>query len=214
MATRQTPSRRVAVRRHPERGQYDLAVIEAILDEALYCHVGFVKDGQPVVIPTIHVRLGSLLYIHGAVASSMLKVLADGTPIAVTVTLVDGIVLARSAYNHSLNYRSVVVLGTASEVTDGEEKLQALEALVEHVMPGRWADARFPTDAELRATRLLKIPVVEASAKIRQGPPTDDPGDMDLPIWAGVVPVGEQRGLPVPDPALASSVPWPSYFPR
>lgn len=210
----QAPTTRVTVRRHPERGHYDLSVIQAILDEALYCHVGFVKDGQPVVIPTIHVRIGSVVYVHGAVASSMLKALAAETPVAVTVTLVDGIVLARSAYNHSLNYRSVVVLGTAADVTDPDEKLEALEALVEHVQPGRWADARFPTEAELKATRLLKIPLTEASAKIRQGPPKDDPEDMHLPIWAGVIPVGEQRGQPVPDPALASDVPWPLYLPR
>lgn len=202
---------RTKVRRHPERGHYDRATVEAILDEALFCHLGFAIDGQPYVIPTIHARVGDCVYVHGSSASRMLGTLAGGVPACVTATLLDGLVLARSGFNHSMNYRSVVVLGRAADVTDGAEKLAALEAIVEHVVPGRWADARRPTETEMRSTRVLRIPLDEASAKIRTGPPKDDAGDMGLDVWAGVVPVRLVPDAPRPDPALAPGIAVPAY---
>jgi uncharacterized protein len=197
---------RTRVRRHPERGVYDREPIDAILDEALICHVGFVVDGQPFVIPTIHARAGDVLYLHGSPASRMLRTLRDGVDVCVTATLLDGIVLARSVYNHSMNYRSTVVLGRAREVVDAEEKLAALEAIVEHMVPGRWSDARKPTQGELDGTTVLALALDEASAKVRSGPPKDFDRDMELPVWAGVIPlrveVGAARsdsdGLPLP----------------
>jgi nitroimidazol reductase NimA-like FMN-containing flavoprotein (pyridoxamine 5'-phosphate oxidase superfamily) len=193
------------VKRHPERGAYEREQIDAILDEALYCHVGFVVDGQPYVIPTIHARLDDIVYVHGSPASRMLRTLAGSVDICVTVTLLDGLVLARSVYNHSMNYRSAVVLGRARSV-DGDEKLRALEAIVEHVVPGRWRDARLPTEKELAGTSVLALGLDEASAKIRNGPPKDFDEDVDLPIWAGVIPLrlvaGEAEtasdGIPLP----------------
>ena len=202
---------RTKVRRHPERGHYDRGAIDAILDEALICHVGFVVEGQPYVIPTIHARLGDRVYLHGSAASRMLGTLRGGVPVCLTVTLLDGLVLARSGFNHSMNYRSVVVLGTATEVTDEAEKLAGLEAIVEHVVPGRWADARRPTETEMRSTRVLQMPLDEASAKIRTGPPKDDADDLGLDVWAGVIPLRLVPGVPIPDPALAAGAAVPAY---
>jgi nitroimidazol reductase NimA-like FMN-containing flavoprotein (pyridoxamine 5'-phosphate oxidase superfamily) len=187
------------VRRHPERGRYDRPSIDAILDAGLVAHVGLVREGQPVVLPTLYVRVGDWLYLHGAPAAGWLRQMARGTPVAVTVTLLDGLVLARSVYNHSLNYRSVQVLGRAEEVTEPEEKLTALEALVERVQPGRWGDARPPSPSELRATRVLRLRLDRASAKVREGPPVDDPDDLSRPVWAGVIPVRTVLGDPVAD---------------
>jgi nitroimidazol reductase NimA-like FMN-containing flavoprotein (pyridoxamine 5'-phosphate oxidase superfamily) len=187
------------VRRHPERGEYDRVTIDSILDEALICHVGFVVDGQPFVIPTIHARDGDILYLHGSPASRMLRTLKGGVDVCVTATLLDGLVLARSVYNHSMNYRSAVVLGRAHEVTDTVAKLHAMECVVEHVVPGRWAEARQPNDGEIKGTTILSVALDEASAKIRTGPPKDFDEDMSLPVWAGVIPLDLRRGRPYPD---------------
>ena len=167
------PTARTKVKRHPERGDYERETIDAILDEGLICHLGFVVDGQPFVIPTIHARDGDTLYIHGSPGSRMLRAAKQGVDVCVTVTLLDALVLARSAYNHSMNYRSVVVLGRAVELTDREEKLRAMQRVVEHIIPGRWDDARQPSDAEIKGTTILALPLSEASAKIRSGPPID-----------------------------------------
>jgi nitroimidazol reductase NimA-like FMN-containing flavoprotein (pyridoxamine 5'-phosphate oxidase superfamily) len=204
-------SDRTRVRRHPERGVYDPAAIHAIVDEAPICHVGFVHEGQPFVLPTTHGRRGDTLYLHGAVASTMLRGLARGLPVCVTFTLLDGLVLARSIYNHSMNYRSVVAVGTAVDVRGREEKLQALEAITEHVMPGRWQDARQPSEPELKATRVLRLSLIEASAKVREGPPVDDEEDMSLPVWAGVVPVAIRLGAPEAAPEMAHGTAAPAY---
>jgi nitroimidazol reductase NimA-like FMN-containing flavoprotein (pyridoxamine 5'-phosphate oxidase superfamily) len=193
------PSERTRVRRRPARGAYDREVIDAILDEGLVCHVGFVHDGQPYVVPTTYARVGDLLYVHGAAASRMLRVLAEGVPVCVTVTLLDGLVLARSAFHHSMNYRSVVVLGVAAEVIDEAERLRALRAIVEHVVPGRWPVVRPPTSQELRATSVLRLPLAEASAKIRTGGPLDDAEDLARPVWAGHVPLRLVPLAPVAD---------------
>jgi uncharacterized protein len=179
---------RTRVRREPERGRYDRETIDAILDEALYCHLGFVVDGQPYVIPTLHARQGDLVYVHGSSASRMLRHAAAGAPMCLTVTLLDGLVLAKSVFNHSIDYRSVVVLGTARQVED-EEKREAFRLFTEHVAPGRWEEARQPTPLELKATAILALPLDEASAKVRTGPPEDEPEDVDLPVWSGVVPI-------------------------
>jgi nitroimidazol reductase NimA-like FMN-containing flavoprotein (pyridoxamine 5'-phosphate oxidase superfamily) len=208
------PSERVRVRRHSERGRYDADAVWAILDEALVCHVGFVHNGQPVVLPTTHGRVGDDLYLHGAVASTMLRDLSAGAPVCVTATLLDGLVLARSVYNHSMNYRSAVILGRAAEVRNPEEKLRALEAIVEHVMPGRWADARQPSASELRVTRVVRVGLAEASAKVRTGPPVDDAEDMVLDVWAGVVPVATRLGPPETAPELGGRRPPPYVLAR
>jgi nitroimidazol reductase NimA-like FMN-containing flavoprotein (pyridoxamine 5'-phosphate oxidase superfamily) len=176
------------IKREPQRGVYDRATIDAILDEALLCHLGFEVDGQPYVIPTLHARIGDRLYVHGSAASRMLRHAASGARVCVTVTLLDGIVLARSVFNHSINYRSVVVLGTATSV-EGGEKTEALRAFTDHIAPGRWDEARQPTEQELKATWVLALPLTEASAKVRSGPPEDDAEDLDFPVWSGVVPV-------------------------
>ena len=194
---------RMRVRRHPERGVYERGPIDAILDEALICHVGFVVEGQPFVIPTIHARAGDVLYLHGSPASRMLRTLRDGVDMCVTATLLDGIVLARSVYNSSMNYRSAVVVGCAREVVDADEKLAALETIVEHMAPGRWSDARQPTQGELDGTTVLALALDEASAKVREGPPSDFERDMDLPIWAGVIPLRLEAGAAVGDNGLA-----------
>jgi nitroimidazol reductase NimA-like FMN-containing flavoprotein (pyridoxamine 5'-phosphate oxidase superfamily) len=194
------------VKRHPERGHYDRATVDAILDEALVCHVGFVADGRPVVIPTLGVRVGSTYYFHGSSLSRMLNVLAEGPEVCIAVTLVDGLVLARSAFNHSVNYRSVVVFGRASEVTDEGEKWRALEALVDHVVAGRWADVRQPTAQEMKATTVVGVALDRSSAKIRSGPPKDLESDYGLPVWAGVVPLAMTAGAPEPDPRLDSAI--------
>ena len=193
----QTP--RTTVRRLAARAVYDREAIYAILDEAYICHVGFVVDGQPFVIPTIHARLGDTLYFHGSAASRMLRSLRDGIDACVTITLLDGLVLARSAFHHSMNYRSVVVLGKGREVTDREEKTRALDALVEHVVPGRAAVVRPPNEAEFKQTLVIALPLDEASAKVRTGPPIDDEADYALDVWAGVVPLSLVKGEPVRD---------------
>ena len=189
MAARRDVPEHLRVKREPQRGVYDRETIDAILDEALVCHLGFAVDGQPYVIPTLHARVGDLLYVHGSAASRMLRHAASDARICVTVTLLDGLVLARSVFNHSIDYRSVVVLGTPTLVEAVDEKREALRAFTEHVAPGRWEEARQPTEQELKATWILSIPLDEASAKVRTGPPEDEPEDLDLPVWAGVVPI-------------------------
>jgi hypothetical protein len=200
---------RTRLRRLPARGSFERATIDAILDEALVCHVAFVHDGQPYVIPTTFARVGDTLYVHGSAASRMLRGLREGIPVCVTVTLLDGLVFARSAFHHSMNYRSVVILGVASEVTDEAEQLQALEAVVEHVFPERWREVRPPSRKELRATMVLRLPILEASAKIRAGGPLDDPEDLGWPCWAGHVPVRLTALAPLPDGVLPAGVPAP-----
>jgi len=202
------PTPRTTVRRLPQRGHYDRETIAAILDEGLVCHVGFAVDGQPFVIPTLFARSGGRLYVHGSAVSRMLKTLAGGVPVCVTVTLVDGLVLARSAFNHSMNYRSVVVVGTAT-VVEGDEKTAALRTIAEHVVRGRWAETRAPNATELKATLVLSLPLDEASAKVRTGPPVDDDEDYALPHWAGLLPLALRPGSPIPDPRLAPDVPVP-----
>ena len=204
------PTERTRVRRRPQRGSYDRALIHAILDEGMVCHVGFAAGGQPVVLPMAYARLGERLYLHGALSNRMLRTLRDGAPVCLTVTLLDGLVLARSAFHQSLNYRSVVVRGTAVEVTDEAEKSAALEALTEHLAPGRLAAIRAPSPEEMRATTVLMLPVQEASAKVRSGPPIDDEEDMNRPCWAGVVPLRLEPGEPVPDPQLPAGIPGPA----
>lgn len=195
------PSPRTTVKRRAERGRYDHETVHAILDEAYICHVGFVHDGAPVVLPTMHARIGDRLFIHGSAASRMLRTLARGIEACVTVTLLDGLVLARSAFHHSMNYRSVVVFGTANVVGDGDgdEKLAAMRALLERVRPGRWDEARQPNDVELRQTLIIAMPLDEASAKVRTGPPIDDEDDYALGVWAGVVPLRLESGEPIAD---------------
>ena len=205
---------RTTVRRLPKRAAYDAPTVHAILDEALICHVGFVIDGQPVVIPTIHTRVGDTLYFHGSVASRMLRSLREGVDACVTVTILDGLVIARSAFHHSMNYRSVVVFGKAREVTDPAEKSLALTAIVEHVVHGRSADARGPNDPEMKATLVLALPLSEASAKIRTGGPVDDEEDYALPIWAGVLPLQLIPQPPIPDERLGGGVGVPEYVAR
>ena len=189
MAARRDVPEHLRVKREPQRGVYDRETIDAILDEALVCHLGFAVDTQPYVIPTLHARVGDLLYVHGSAASRMLRHAASDARICVTVTLLDGLVLARSVFNHSIDYRSVVVLGTPTLVEAADEKREALRAFTEHVAPGRWEEARQPTEQELKATWILSIPLDEASAKVRTGPPEDEPEDLDLPVWAGIVPI-------------------------
>ncbi len=204
-------SARTTVKRHGDRGVYDRATINAILDEGLVAHVGFAVDGQPYVIPTLYARIEETLYLHGAVANRMLDTMAEGVPVCLTVTLLDGLVLARSHYSHSANYRSVVVLGRAREVTDRAEKVRSFEALVDQVAKGRWTDARQPSDVEIRTTRVLSLPLAEASAKIRSGPPKDDAEDLGLPIWAGVIPFQTVARAPIPAPELDPALAVPGY---
>jgi nitroimidazol reductase NimA-like FMN-containing flavoprotein (pyridoxamine 5'-phosphate oxidase superfamily) len=204
-------SSRIKVRRHPERGIYDRAAIDAILDDALICYVGFVVYRQPFVIPTIHARVVNTLYLHGSPASRMLRHLAGGVDVCVTATIVDGVVLARSVYKSSLNYRSAVVLGRARKVEDTDEKRLALEAVVEHVAAGRSSEARAPNDEELKATLVLALAIDEASAKMRSGPPKDFEQDLDLPIWAGVIPLGLAADEPETAEHVPSEVAVPGY---
>ncbi|MEQ1924062.1 MAG: pyridoxamine 5'-phosphate oxidase family protein [Pyrinomonadaceae bacterium] len=205
-------TKRTTVKRIPKRGAYDREAINAILDEAFVCHVGFVVDGQPYVIPTGYARVGEDLYIHGSAASRMIRELSARIEVCVTVTILDGLVLARSAFHHSMNYRSVVVLGRAKLVTDAEEKYDALKALTEHFVPGRWDEVRWPTELELKATSVLKLPITEASAKIRTGPPIDDDEDYSMNIWAGVIPLTLTPHDPVPDPKLAPNIKLPDHL--
>lgn len=192
------PTPRTELHRIPARGSYDRALVHAILDEAWICHLGFVADGQPFVIPTAYVRVGERLFVHGAAASRMLGALARGVPVCVTVTLLDGLVLARSAFHHSMNYRSVMALGVATELTDPDEKRRALDALVDRTAPGRSGVVREPSEKELRATRVLAVPLLEVSAKVRQGGPLDDPEDLARTCFAGHVPLELERGEPIP----------------
>jgi uncharacterized protein len=205
------PTARTRVKRLPKRASYDRDAIYSILDTALVCHVGFALGGQPYVIPTLHVRIADRLYIHGSAASRMLGAAADGTPMAITVTHIDGLVLARSAFHHSVNYRSVVILGAATLVTDPVEKFSVMKGLIDHVAPGRWDNIRHPNEKELAATSVLSIPIVEASAKVRSGDPLDDEADYAMPIWAGQIPFETRALTPVADARLAASTPTPAY---
>lgn len=198
--------------RRKERGSHERDTVNAILDEALICHVGFDVGGQPFVQPTIHARIGELLYLHGANTNRMLKSLAGGAALCVTATLIDGLVLARSAFHHSMNYRSVMILGSAHEVTDPDEKRRALEAVVEHVLRGRSAAVRAPHPTELNATTVLALPITEASAKIRTGPPLDDEADYARQCWAGVLPLRLAALTPLPDPRLPAGIAAPHEF--
>jgi nitroimidazol reductase NimA-like FMN-containing flavoprotein (pyridoxamine 5'-phosphate oxidase superfamily) len=205
----QTP--RTTLKRLPQRGSYDRELIDRILDEGFICHVGFAVDSRPFVIPTGYARVGDRLFIHGSQASRMLRTLEQGIDVCVTVTLIDGLVLARSAFHHSMNYRSVVVFGNAGLVDDPDEKLAALRALSEHMIPGRWDDVREPDERELQLTTVLSLPLGEASAKVRTGPPLDDEADYDLPVWAGVIPLRLVAGAPIDDPRLPADSEAPKY---
>lgn len=208
----QAPSRRTRVHRHPERGAYDRSTIDAILDEALICHLAWVTaDGEPRVIPTIHVRVGDTLYVHGSQASRTLRALRTGAQVCLETTIIDGLVLARSTPKHSMNYRSVVVFGAPREVTDSDEMHVAQRALTEHVVPGRTADARPPNDTEYKETAIFALELDEASAKVRTGPPLDPDEDLSLDVWAGVVPIRIVAGEPTPSPDLKPGVDVPAY---
>lgn len=200
MPETEMPTARTRVVREPHRGVYDRDTLYRILDEGFLCHVGFVVDGQPFVIPTSYGRKEANLYIHGSAASRMLRQMKDGLSVCVTVTLLDGLVLARSVFNHSMNYRSVVILGKAALVDDPAEKLAALRTLSEHIVRGRWDDARQPNERELKQTSVLRVPIEEFSAKVRSGPPIDDEEDYSFPTWAGVVPLEMKAGAPIDDP--------------
>jgi uncharacterized protein len=205
------PTDRTTVKRLPARGVYEKDVVHDILDHGLICHIGFVVDGQPFVIPTSYVRIGETIYVHGSPASRMLQALEQGASVCVTITQIDGLVLARSAFHHSMNYRSVVVFGRASLVDDPEQKREVLHALTDHLIRGRWEEIRQPSAQELKRTLMLAIPIEEASAKIRTGPPLDEEEDYRLSMWAGVVPLAVTAGEPVPDPRLGADVPVPLY---
>jgi uncharacterized protein len=206
-----TPNERTRVVREPQRGVYDRQAINKILDEAFVCHVGFTVDGQPYVIPTLCARVGDAIYFHGSAASRMLRGASAGLPVCITVTLTDGLVLARSVFNHSMNYRSVVALGKAELVDDPQEKIAALHAFTEKILPGRWNDARQPNEKELKATSVLRLPLTEVSAKVRTGPPEDDAEDYALGVWAGVVPLRLAPGDPIRDEHCDPSIPVPAY---
>ena len=207
-----TPTGRTQVKRLPKRGKYDRETVYSILDSGFVCHVGFSVDGQPYVIPTNYGRSGDIVYLHGSAASRMLRTLSEGVPVSVTVTHVDGLVLARSAFHHSVNYRSVVILGTARLVEDPAEKMEALRVFTEHVMKGRWDDVRQPTEQELKATSVLALPLQEVSAKVRTGGPNDDASDYDLPVWAGVLPLETVPKQPVADPNRKKDPAIPEYL--
>ena len=207
-----TPTDRTQVKRLPKRGHYERETVCSILDTAFVCHVGFSVDGQPFVIPTNFGRSGDTLYLHGSAASRMLKTLSGGAPVCVTVTHVDGLVLARSAFHHSVNYRSVVILGKAQLVEDPAEKMEALRIFTEHVMKGRWSDVRIPTEQELKATIVLSLPLEEVSAKVRTGGPIDDEADYALPVWAGVLPLETVAKAPLPDAQRKNDPPIPEYL--
>jgi nitroimidazol reductase NimA-like FMN-containing flavoprotein (pyridoxamine 5'-phosphate oxidase superfamily) len=206
-----TPSESTRVVREPQRGVYDRETIYEILDEGLVCHVGFSADGQPFVIPTLYARIGDAIYFHGSAASRMLRGVSEGSNVCLTVTLTDGIVLARSVFNHSMNYRSVVALGKATLVDAPQEKLEALRAFTEKILPHRWDDARQPNEKELKATSVLRLPLTEASAKVRVGPPEDDAPDYALPVWAGVIPLHTVAGAPIRDERCDLGIPLPVY---
>ena len=200
-------SPRTRVRRLPKRGAYDRDTVNAILDETFFCHLGFVHEDQPFVIPTLHGRDGDTVYVHGSAASRALRTLGGGVPVCLTATLVDGLVLARSAFHHSANYRSAMILGTATLVEQTAAKLRALEIVSDHVVPGRWDEVRLPNRKELKATTVLALPIDEYSAKIRTGPPGDDEEDYALDVWAGVVPLALRAGTPDADPLLRAGIP-------
>jgi nitroimidazol reductase NimA-like FMN-containing flavoprotein (pyridoxamine 5'-phosphate oxidase superfamily) len=207
-----TPTERTQVKRLPKRGAYDRDTVFKILDDGFVCHVGFVVDGQPYVIPTNYGRSGDTLYLHGSAASRMLRTLSEGIPVCVTVTLVDGLVLARSAFHHSVNYRSVVALGKARLVDEPREKMEALRLFTEHIMKGRWEDIRQPSEQELKATTVLALPLEEVSAKVRTGGPIDDEEDYALGMWAGVLPLPVIPAAPIPDGRLKSGTEVPAYM--
>lgn len=209
MATADAPSRRTKVRRHPERARYERQEVDAILDAAFHGHLAFLADGQPYALPMLHVRDGDEIYLHGSVKSRFAAVAGSGSNLCFTVTLIDGLVLARAAFTHSVNYRSAVMLGTGRVLDDPQEKLRAMELLVDHVIPGRTADARAPAPNELEATEILAMRIDEASAKVRTGGPVDQQDDLDMPIWAGVLPVGLVAGEPVAD--VHARAPVPEY---
>lgn len=205
------PTERTTLRRLPKRGEFERAAVYQILDEGFVCHVGFNVEGQPFVIPTGYARVKDQLYLHGSQASRMLRALSGGLDVCVTVTLIDGLVLARSAFHHSLNYRSVVAFGTATRVEDETEKMEALRAFSEHIVRGRWDEVRLPTANELKGTLVLSLPLVEVSAKVRTGPPLDDDEDYELPIWAGVVPLRLTASAPVADARVQAGIEPPAY---
>lgn len=202
---------RTQLRRHPERGSHAPADVHAILDAAFLAHVGFCADGQPVVVPMLYGRDGEVLYLHGSSASRIVRALDRGCPACVTVTLVDGLVLARSAFNHSLNYRSVMAFGTAQTIAAAEAKQAALRVISDHLIAGRWAAVRPPSEKELRATGVVRFTIEEASAKVRTGPPKDDDADYALPVWAGVVPLRQTAAAPIADPRLPPGTPAPEH---
>jgi len=209
-----TPTERTQVHRLPKRGVYDREAVYRILDEGLVCHIGFVAEGKPAVIPTGYGRKDDMLYIHGSPASRMFRAMAKGAEVCVTVTLVDGVVLARSAFHHSMNYRSVVIFGKATLLEDDAAKREALRVFTEHVAPGRWAEVRQPSEKELHATTVLAIPLEEVSAKVRIGPPLDDEEDYAFPVWAGVLPLDLIPQAPVPDDRLPAGTVVPEYVKR
>ena len=211
MSETHVPTARTRVIREAQRGVYERAAAYQILDEGFICHVGFVVEEQPFVIPTAYGRSGDNLYIHGSAASRMLRNLDQGVAVCITVTLLEGLVLARSIFNHSMNYRSVMVLGTAVAVQDASEKLEALKLLSEHILPGRWAESRQPNEKELKQTLVMRLPIEEFSAKVRQGPPIDDEEDYSFPTWAGVIPLEMVAGAPIKDPRLDPNTPAPAY---
>lgn len=208
------PTKRTTLKRLPERASYERRTIYQILDNSFVCNVGFIDSDHPVVIPTAYGRYGDVLYLHGSAASRTLRTLARGAPICVTVTLLDGLVLARSAFHHSMNYRSVVIFGTASAITNPKQKVQALRVISEHILPGRWADVRKPNMVELQQTSVLCLPLREASAKVRCGPPVDEETDYGLRVWAGEVPLSLLVRKPKADPKLSRGVPLPNYLQR
>lgn len=207
-----TPTDRTQVKRLPKRGSYDRETVYSILDSAFVCHVGFSVDGQPYVIPTNFGRSNDTLYLHGSAASRMLRTLSEGVPVCVTVTHVDGLVLARSAFHHSVNYRSAVILGTARLVTDPAEKMEALRMFTEHVLKGRWDEVRWPNEQEIKATTVLALELEEVSAKTRTGGPVDDEADYALPVWAGVLPLETAAKDPEPDALRKNDPPVPAYL--
>jgi nitroimidazol reductase NimA-like FMN-containing flavoprotein (pyridoxamine 5'-phosphate oxidase superfamily) len=206
------PTERTILKRLPKRGNYERDVVNAILDEGFICHVGFIVDNRPFVIPTGYGRAGDNLYIHGSAASRMLRNLREGIEVCVTVTLIDALVLARSAFHHSMNYRSVVIFGRAQVVEDVDEKMKALHVFTDHIMRGRWEESRQPNEKELRATMVLSLPLAEASAKIRTGPPIDDEEDYEIPVWAGELPLHLVTGEAVQDPQLKAGIELPEYI--
>lgn len=211
MAQQEAPSQRTTIKRVPQRADYERDTIYQILDEGLVCHLGFVLDGQPFVIPTAYGRVDDTLYIHGSPASRMLRSLLQGIDVCVTVTLLDGLVLARSAFHHSMNYRSMVVFGTATLVQEAEQKLTALKAFTEHVIPGRWQEVRSPNRNELAGTLVLSLPLAEASAKVRTGGPNDDAADYEILVWAGEIPLKLTAAPPITDSRSPQPIPVPAY---